>query len=333
MKKTLKIISIFLALLITAAAFTGCANKRKKGDPPVWIKDKRVVMTINDYNVPHDFYAYLFKNAKYYYDQGDEAYWQKEGNDVKKIQDYVFDILKETYAVFTLADEYDITLSETDKLDIDDQIAQAKKSFGKNFETELKNAFMTEELFRYSLEIQQLETLLYEHIISEESGILKADDQTVTEGIKSEFARATHILFTFANDIDRQKAIEDADKVLQKLKNGEDFETLKDEYSDDTSLNGNKNGYYFAPGEFANEFEYTAFKLKENEISEVVETSAGFHIVKRLPLEDSYIDKNFETLRTQYLTRQYYKMIEETSKDFTPVYQDKYAAMQIDTFN
>ena len=121
--------------------------------------------------------------------------------------------------------------------------------------------------------------------------------------------------------------------MLEKLKNGEDFETLKELHSDDTDLKNNKDGYYFTHGEFKNEFEYVAFELKEGEISEIITTSLGFHIVKRLPIEQEYVNKNLEQLRKQCLTAKYYEMVKNTQEKFKPEYTEEFKNIKLDSFN
>lgn len=333
MKKTLRLVSLILVGIIIFASLTGCSG-RKKGDPPVWTDDKTNVMTLGGYNVKSDFYKYLFLNTKSYFDKGDESYWESEENDVSKITDYVLASLKETYGMFALADEYKITLSKEDKANIDAFIEDSKQGMtDEEYKASLEKSYLTEEVYRFILEVQQLEYLVYEHLISESSGIIKVDDETLEKAIDEEFVRATHILFTFKNEEERKSQLKKANQILEKLKNGEDFETLKEEHSDDTDLKGNKDGYYFTHGEFKNEFEYTAFKLNEGETSEIIMTDVGYHIVKRLPIEDKYVNKNFEELRTQYKTALYYKTVEEKYKQFTCEYEEGYKSIQLDTFN
>ncbi len=333
MKKILRLVSLMLISIIVCTSLTGCVG-RKKGDPPVWTNDKTNVMTLGGYNVKSDFYKYLFLNTKAFFDNGDESYWQKEENTVEKITDYVLASLKETYGMFALADEYNVKLTKEDKANIDAFIEDSKQGMtDEEYKASLEKSYMTEEVYRFILEVQQLEYLVYEHIISEASGIIKVDDEALEKAVGEEFVRATHILFTFENEEERKTQLEKANQVLEKLKNGEDFEALKEEYSDDTNIKGKKDGYYFTHGEFKNEFEYTAFKLKEGEISEVITTDVGYHIVKRLPIEDEYVNENFEELRTQYKTALYYKTVEEKYKQFTCEYQEGYKSIQLDTFN
>jgi len=64
---------------------------------------------------------------------------------------------------------------------------------------------------------------------------------------------------------------------------GEDFAALVREFSDDTF--SAKKGGVLAPiraGQTVPEFEDAAFRLKPGEVSDVVETQFGFHVIKRL---------------------------------------------------
>jgi parvulin-like peptidyl-prolyl isomerase len=102
--------------------------------------------------------------------------------------------------------------------------------------------------------------------------------------------QARHILVMHAEskakpdgvDRTRPQAQARAQECLQKLRGGEDFEKLVAEYSDEpgaTERNGDL-------GTFRREvmiqaFSDAAFALKVGEISEVVETPYGFHVIQR----------------------------------------------------
>lgn len=81
---------------------------------------------------------------------------------------------------------------------------------------------------------------------------------------------------------DKKEALKKkADNILTKIKNGESFESLAKKYSDDkaTGKNGGQLGYFTKDDKNA-EFTKEVFKLKKNEVSNVFETSYGYHIVK-----------------------------------------------------
>jgi len=71
-------------------------------------------------------------------------------------------------------------------------------------------------------------------------------------------------------------------EVLEKLKNGESFAKLAEEYSiDGTRKHGGDLGF-FGRGEMVREFEDAAFKLEKGDTSGLVKTQFGYHIIKRL---------------------------------------------------
>ena len=76
---------------------------------------------------------------------------------------------------------------------------------------------------------------------------------------------------------------EDATAVLKKLLSGAKFDDLAKEYSidDGTKNNGGLLGA-FKRGDLMPEFEAAAFKLKKGQISGIVHTKLGYHIIKRI---------------------------------------------------
>ena len=100
---------------------------------------------------------------------------------------------------------------------------------------------------------------------------------------RPERVQASHILFKVeptATLEERKKAKDDAEKTLAELKKGADFAKLASERSAcPSSAKGGDLGF-FTKGMMAPEFEEAAFKLKPGDLSNVVETQFGYHIIK-----------------------------------------------------
>ncbi len=114
----------------------------------------------------------------------------------------------------------------------------------------------------------------------------------VSDAEYAEWIKARHILVRFpAEEKDQAKKEEiaksKADEIYEKIKNGEDFAKLADEYSEDPSNTDPKTGKkkggdlgWFSRGRMVQEFEKKAFELKAGEVSEPVKTFYGYHIIK-----------------------------------------------------
>lgn len=113
-----------------------------------------------------------------------------------------------------------------------------------------------------------------------------------------ETARAQHILILTRDPRTRQelppeqKTIkrEKAQRALERARKGEDFAALIEEFSEDPLLKDNKGEFKFARAKddprhaMLPEFEAAAFALKPGQISSLVPTEYGFHIIKLLEI-------------------------------------------------
>jgi peptidyl-prolyl cis-trans isomerase D len=104
--------------------------------------------------------------------------------------------------------------------------------------------------------------------------------QNISQYQSAEEVRASHILLKTEGKDEAQVRAR-AEEALKRVKAGEDFAALAKEYSEDESNSGNGGDLgYFARGAMVPEFEQVAYAMKAGEISDLVKTSFGFHIIK-----------------------------------------------------
>ncbi|MBN2366623.1 MAG: hypothetical protein EH225_12010 [Calditrichaeota bacterium] len=84
-------------------------------------------------------------------------------------------------------------------------------------------------------------------------------------------------------------------EIQEKLKNGEDFAGLARQYSEDpgSARNGGELGFV-SRGTLVKEYEETAFAMEEGEISDIVQTQFGFHIIQ-------LIERQGERINTRHI--------------------------------
>ncbi len=178
--------------------------------------------------------------------------------------------------------------------DLDTQIvaklAQGKARF--KDEQDFKNAIKDLEMDEKELREYTRRDLLISHFVETafvlKTAVSEAEIRDFYEKNPDKFKRdetvkASHILIgtdsTTSVD-ERKKAREKAEKLRKELAGGADFATLaKGDSTCPSSQQGGDLGF-FGKGQMVPSFEKAAFALKPGEISDVIETQFGYHIIK-----------------------------------------------------
>ncbi|MBU4284049.1 MAG: peptidylprolyl isomerase [Nanoarchaeota archaeon] len=160
---------------------------------------------------------------------------------------------------------------------IDDSITQSglsKEEFEKTLDEQNLTMEFIENYYEKQLIINRLlnKTVLSKIVISI-SEVKEYYNNNENEFITPEQVRARHILVNSSNE---------AESILKELKDGADFIELAKEKSTCPSASQGGDLGYFSRGQMIAEFEDSAFALKVGELSPVVETQFGYHIIKLL---------------------------------------------------
>lgn len=117
-----------------------------------------------------------------------------------------------------------------------------------------------------------------------------------------EMVRARHILVKAPKDATEAEKAESgkkAEEILKRIKAGEDFAELATEFSEDkgSKRKGGDLGF-FPRGRMAKPFEDAAFSLKPGEVSDIVETKFGYHIIKLEDIKEAKL-RSFEDVKKE----------------------------------
>jgi len=121
-----------------------------------------------------------------------------------------------------------------------------------------------------------LEKFFTSEILISEEEILKAYQEDKTASVR-------HILLMTQEKTDTEKGEihKKMEEILSRVKSGEDFAELAKTYSEDPGSKDNGGLYEnFGRGQMVKPFEDAAFSIPIGEISDIVETSFGYHIIK-----------------------------------------------------
>ena len=186
-----------------------------------------------------------------------------------------------------------------------EEIKQKNRLSQKEFEQALTAEGLSLEGFKKQLEKQVLRMKMVGLMMKTEA---KPGEKELQEFFQknifryqgADTYRPAHILFYLpreASPEDVQAIRKKCESVLEKIKKGEDFGEMAVLYSEDTSAKDRGDLGFFKKGELIPAFEREALRLNVGEVSGVVRTDFGFHIIKLLDRKGGI--PSFEEVRTR----------------------------------
>lgn len=218
-----------------------------------------------------------------------------------------------------LADKY------KDKVDtkrIDDDIKKEEKQYGgkDQFESMLKQQGMTLDDYKEQKRLSAYQKQLLNDKI-------KVSDKEIKDDTK----KASHILIKVKSDSDKEglsdkKAKAKAEKIQKEVeKNPNKFDELaKKESMDSASAKKGGSLGYVIKGQMVDKFDKALFKLKEGQISDIVKTEYGYHIIKADKEDD------FNKQKSQLKTKIIEQKVQKNPKLLTNAYKDLLKEYNVD---
>lgn len=213
----------------------------------------------------------------------------------KPSEDAVVDQLVAAELLFQAGEK--LGVADLDK-QVADKVAQGKAKFPDNaaYENALKSADLTpkglEALLRKDIVINNLveKEIVPKVKVTDEEAKKFYDENKEKLFKKPEQVKASHILCGVdpkATKEDKEKAKEKAEKLLKEVKAGKDFAELAKANSTCPSKAQGGDLGFFGKGQMVPAFESAAFAMKPGEVSNVVETQFGYHIIKVTEKKDA----------------------------------------------
>jgi len=207
----------------------------------------------------------------------------------KQIQDEVVDQLIVQELLWQEANRRNFVIA--DEL-VDEHLQKMKSGFDSEqaFLFKIKAGGFTEKTFREDIRQQEsVKNMISQGIAPE---ILVGDEDieafyraNIDQMQRPLAVRARHILIKPESDEPQahQAARDKAGEILAEIRSGKDFAELATTLSQAPSAPRGGDLGYFGEGQMVKPFEEVAFALKQDEVSELVQTQFGYHIIK---LED-----------------------------------------------
>lgn len=303
-KKLKRLILIGLAALISVN-MVGCGND--------------TIAKINDVKISKDEYN---KIASFLYATG---YVQEDKN--KGINNNILSFIIDNEVAYQDAQRENIKVEDKD---VNEKYEDLKETLKSNsaYKAKLDEVGVNDDFLKSQVK-KDLIVSKYKENFMKNIKINDNEIKTYYDNHKDEFTkeevRASQILISTLDDNNnvvnqeqKEKLKDKAEDILEKLKNNEDFAILAKEYSDDK--NSGKDGGdlgYFSKEDKNIDFTNPVFKLEKDQLSDIIETEYGYHIVKLTDNKSvtKTLEESKEDIKNKILNQKYTQHIDSLYKN------------------
>lgn len=288
-----------------------------------------------------------YSNSQVYATIGDEEITGKDlktvmepifySNGLQKLNDSEISSYESTMLQYLVNMEVLYKEAEENNVEVtDDQVQQNYDQTISSINSEY-NLTEEEYLDKFNLTEEKLKERIKKELmgatyLEQYSNVSEEEAKNYYEKNKDDYkqVRASHILISNydtdnkeVSDEQKKKNKETAEEVLKLALDGEDFASLAKEFSDDSSASSGGDLGYFIEDDMVSSFSKAAFSLEDGEIyPEVVETTSGYHIIKKTgEKEQDFDDVKDDLITTLKNTKQ------------TTLMQDLYSKYNVDIKN
>ncbi len=297
-----RILSVVTIGVMTAATLAGCGNKGTAGASAA-SGDAAVTMDQGSISMGEArLYAYVMRNQyEAYYGS---SIWDMEveegvtlGDSMKGV---ITDQLVQMIILNSQAEDYGVSLNDEDNQAVEEYVENFKTNIGEDV---MEKEGFTEDNIRSVVQKSTLAGKVSQAMFDAEEVELTDEEKADATCIKVQHILISTTDTTKKDDegnnvdmTDEEKEVylaeqkEKAEEALARAKNGEDFQALADEYSSENAgfeFSFDKNGYDpVNMSSMVEPFYTAAWQLGEGEISALVESQYGYHIIKCVSLND-----------------------------------------------
>lgn len=217
--------------------------------------------------------------------------------------------------------------------EVEEAIDQIKRRNGVNqegLEKALANEGFSFEAFKKQIEkrLQRMKLLQWATNLEQKIGekeLRNYYQRNIDRYRTDESYRPSHILFAIPKEATPQEVLEirkKCQKVLEKIKRGEDFGEMALIYSEDVSHTDRGDLGFIKRGELLPAFEKEALRLQVGEVSGIIQTSFGFHLIKLLDRKGGN-PSPFEEVKERVQAEYYEAESEKAFKQFLSTLKER----------